>query len=697
MIKNNHTKRLLNALKDKKNNPFAVKEGKFSFGRLKDSVYRSGWTEESFLSDSGNKEVVSRSFNMQKLRLFSLIATLALMTLLGRAFWLQVVKGENYHLLSEGNRLRQETIEPRRGIIYDRNFQPLVRNKANFVLSLRPIDLPRDELERDNLIRQISLILEGEQFSQETEKWHGEDDGAVYLSKDPEYFYKIKDLLAKIKIGSLESYQPLFVADNIDYETALRLHLKLADWPGVALSNKIRREYLVSENKTPQVASSTSLAHILGYTGKINDKELKLLGNNYSVLDYVGKEGLEYFWEKELRGVPGKKNIEVDALGRRKKIIDEELALDGNNLRLALNLELQQKTEEILAKHLEKNKVEKASVIITNPQNGEILTIVSWPFYSNNEFAQGIDHASYQALLSDINNPLFNRAISGEFPSGSTIKPIFAAGALEEGVITENTSFLSTGGLRIGQWFFPDWRAGGHGTTNVRSAIANSVNTFFYYIGGGYGDFIGLGLDGLVKYSRLFGLGEKSGIDLNGEAKGLVPTREWKEETKNESWYIGDTYHVAIGQGDVLVTPLQVSNYTNILANGGTFYKPHLVSEILDSQNNLIQKIEPEIIRDNFISDYNMQIVREGMRQTITIGSARYLNSLPVEVAGKTGTAQWSSVKNTHAWFIGFAPYKNPELAFTILLEEGGEGSSTAVPIAYEILQWYFGEKDINN
>ncbi|MDI3496364.1 MAG: penicillin-binding protein 2 [Patescibacteria group bacterium] len=696
-MKNSQTKKLLKALQNKENNPFAIKEGKFSFGRLKDSVYHSGWTEESFLSDSGNKEVVSRSFNFEKLTLFSLIAALALLTLVSRAFWLQVVKSEDYYLLSEGNRLRQEIIEPKRGIIYDRNFQPLVRNKANFVLSLRPIDLPRDELERDNLIRQIALVLAGEDFNREPEKWQTEKGQEIQLSKDPEYFYKIKDLLAEVKIGSLESYQPLFVADNIDYETALLINLKLADWPGVALSNKIRREYLVSENNTPQVASSTSLAHILGYTGKINDAELKSLGKNYSVLDYVGKTGLEYFWEKELKGIPGKKNIEVDALGRKKKIIDEESAQDGFNLQLALDLELQQKIEEILAKHLEKIGVERASVIITNPQNGEILAIISWPYYNNNQFAQGIDQASYQALLADPNNPLFNRAINGEFPAGSTIKPIFAAGALEEGIITENTSFLSTGGLRIGQWFFPDWRAGGHGMTNVRSAIANSVNTFFYYIGGGYGDFVGLGLDGLVKYSRLFGLGEKSGIDLNGEANGLVPTREWKEKTKNESWYIGDTYHVSIGQGDVLVTPLQVANYTSILANGGTFYKPHLVTEILDSQNNLIQKIEPEIIRDNFISDYNINVVREGMRQTITSGSARSLNSLPVAVAGKTGTAQWSSVKNTHAWFIGFAPYENPELALTILLEEGGEGSSTAVPIAYEILQWYFGERNMNN
>jgi penicillin-binding protein 2 len=376
-----------------------------------------------------------------------------------------------------------------------------------------------------------------------------------------------------------------------------------------------------------------------------------------------------------------------------KKIINEEPAQDGHNLLLSIDLELQQKAEEILRAHLEKNKIEKASLIIINPNNGEVLTMISYPYYDNNDFAQGIKTEAYQELLNNPSQPLFNRAVSGEFPSGSTIKPIFAAGALQEGVISENTSFLSNGGLWIGRWFFPDWRAGGHGLTNVRSAIANSVNTFFYYIGGGYGDFVGLGLDGLVKYSRLFGLGEKTGIDMSGEAAGFVPTREWKEEAKNEAWYIGDTYHFAIGQGDVLATPLQVANYTSVFANGGTLYKPRLVSKILDSSNNVVEDIKPEVVRENFIDEYNMNVVREGMRQTVTSGSARYLNSLPIEVAAKTGTAQWSTVKDTHAWFIGFAPYKNPELAFAILLEEGGEGSSTAAPIAYDILKWYFQEK----
>jgi penicillin-binding protein 2 len=689
-------KRLLEALQDRDSDPFAIKEGRFRYGQLKDSVYYSDWTEQSFLSDSGNKEIVTRSFNFSKLKYFAFIGVMVLLILFARTVWLQIIKSNYYYLLSEDNRLRAEIIEPKRGIIYDKNMKPLVRNKANFVLYVRPIDLPRDELIRDNLIREIGLVLDGSASS--TKNISPVDlnlTGSKELSivSDSPSFYKIKDLLSVVKIGSLESYQPLFIQDNIEYDKAMLIYLKLSRWPGVFLTNKIRREYLTSGANGPEIAGVSSLSPILGYTGKINDKELKSLGKKYSMIDYIGKAGIEYFWEEKLKGESGRKNIEVDALGRRKKIINEVLAKDGDNLLLSLDLELQKKTEEVARTYLDKEKLKRASIIIMNPNNGEILALVSLPTYDNNAFAMGISQDDYNKFLNDPDQPLFNRSISGEFPSGSTIKPIFAAGALQEGVINENTSFLSNGGLRIGEWFFPDWKAGGHGTTNVRSAIAFSVNTFFYYIGGGYGDFKGLGLTGLVKYSKLFGLGDLTGIDLNGEAKGFVPTSVWKEQTKNEPWYIGDTYHFAIGQGDVLVTPLQVVNYTSALANGGTLYQPHLVSKILDSNNQVLEDVKARVIRKDFISVENMNIVREGMRQTVVSGSGRYLSSLPISAAGKTGTAQWSSKKANHAWFIGFAPYENPELAITVLVEEGVEGSTIAVPIAYDIFNWYFLNK----
>ncbi|MFA6416766.1 MAG: penicillin-binding protein 2 [Patescibacteria group bacterium] len=694
MARNTKKQHLLEALQDKDSDPFAIKEGRFRFGQLKDSVYYSDWTEQSFLSDSSNKEIITRSFNFSKLKYFALITFLALAMIFARTIWLQIIKGNYYYLLSEDNRLRAETIEPKRGIIYDRNLKPLVRNKANFVLYLRPIDLPKNELTRDELIRQISSVLDGTDSANLQTTSISSSSRELKLISDSPSFYKIKESLATVKLGSLESYQPLFIQDNIDYDKAMLISLRLPQWPGVFLTTKIRREYLTDSDNGPIISGVDSLAHILGYTGKINEAELKKLGTKYSVIDYVGKVGIEYSWEAKLKGEAGRKNIEVDALGRQKKIINEVPARDGANLMLALDLDLQEKAAEVAQIYLDKYKLKKASIIIMNPQSGEIRAMVSLPAYDNNAFAAGISHDDYNKFLNDPSQPLFNRSISGEFPSGSTIKPIFAAGALQDGVINENTSFLSNGGLRIGEWFFPDWKAGGHGMTDVKKAIAMSVNTFFYYIGGGYGDFKGLGLDGLVKYARLFGLGEKTGIDLNGEVAGFVPTAAWKEQTKNEPWYIGDTYHFAIGQGDVLVTPLQVANYTAAIANGGTLYQPHLVAKILDSNNQLVQEIKPQIIRQNFINSTDLNIVREGMRQTVTSGSGRYLNTLPVTMAGKTGTAQWSTVKAPHAWFIGFAPYENPELSISILVEEGVEGSTVAVPMAYDIFNWYFGNRN---
>jgi penicillin-binding protein 2 len=320
--------------------------------------------------------------------------------------------------------------------------------------------------------------------------------------------------------------------------------------------------------------------------------------------------------------------------------------------------------------------------------------MVSLPSYDNNQFAVGISTKDYQMLIENPDQPLFNRSVSGEFPSGSTIKPVMAAAALQERVVSENTKFQSSGGLRIGQWFFPDWQAGGHGSTDVRKAIAQSVNTYFYYIGGGYEEFQGLGVERIVRYGKLFGLGEQTGIDLPGEAKGFLPTPDWKKEAKGEPWYIGDTYHLSIGQGDLLVTPLQVAMYTAAFANGGTLFRPHLVKTVLFGDDRIMTSVKEEPIREKFIDEYDMQVVRDGMRQTVLSGSARSMQSVPVPVAGKTGTAQWSSKKDPHAWFTGFAPYDNPAVAITVLIEEGEEGSSVAVPVAREFLTWYFGGQD---
>ena len=673
------------------NDLFSIQEGAFRFGQLKDSTYYRDWTEHSFLSGNQDKEAVGRTFNFSRLFFLKVIIFLFVLILFSRVAWLQLIQGSRYALLAEGNRIRTEYLEPKRGIIYDRAGQALVRNTANFVLSLRPIDLPKDEMERDLLLRDISRIIDDL-----PEKELLSDSGAVRLVSDGPSFQLMKDALKKVKPYSLEAYQPLFIKDGIDYDSALKLILAKEDMPGVLIETKIRREYPFTSILNEETENNLSaLSHILGYTGKISETALRALSSIYSITDYVGKTGLEYTWEQDLKGQRGYIRFEVDALGRRKNTVSETRAVAGYNLRLSLDLRLQEQVEKITKIWLEKFETQRASVIVMDPNNGQILALLSLPSYDNNLFAQGISQEDYEKFIQNKDNPLFNRAISGELPSGSVIKPVIAAAALEENIISENTNFLSTGGLRIGQWFFPDWKAGGHGRTDVRKAIAESVNTFFYYIGGGYQDFVGLGVEKIAHYMRLFGLGAITGIDLNGETAGLVPTREWKEKVKEEAWYIGDTYHIAIGQGDVLVSPLQVANFTAAIANGGHLFKPTLVQAILDENNNLVRQIEPQIIRENFIDAYNLQVVREGMRQTVTAGSARSLMALPVTSAGKTGTAQWSSTKENHAWFTAFAPYEDPVLVITVVVEEGREGSEIAAPIAREIMQWYFSSEEL--
>jgi len=615
--------------------------------------YEEDSNRETGKKYEGEDKFLGKHLTEKKINFIAVAVAFVLIILFSRVFWLQIAKGEYYEGLSEINRMREKTIVASRGLIYDKNMKPLVKNYPIFDAFVLPNELSFNQEKREEQIEQIAMAI-------------GKDlkNVAEILDKYPRNF---KYLLA--------------VKENIDYEEALLLKIKSEQMQGLFIEARNRREYVYSNE----------FSHILGYIGKIADKELNER-KGYLLTDYIGKTGLELFYEDILRGKYGKEMVEVDVAGREKKVIYYQEAENGNDLVLSVESSVQKKAREILNKHLEKLNKKRASLIMLNPQNGEIIALVSLPDFDVNLFSRGISLEDYKRLIEDENKPLFPRAIRGEYASGSTIKPVVAAGALEEGIINERTSFLSTGGLWVFErWFFPDWAAGGHGLTNIYRAIAWSVNTYFYIIGGGYQDFQGLGVEGLKKYYGLFGLGQKTGLDLGGESAGLVPDPEWKKRVKNEDWYIGDTYHMSIGQGYSLATPLQVANFTSIFANGGKLFQPHFVKEII-SNTGEVQKIEPVIIRENFISQANINIIKKAMRQTVTLGSAQYLNNLKVEVSGKTGTAQWHSNKQPHAWFTGFAPYDDPEVVIAVLVEEGGEGSAVSVPIAYDVLKWYFEE-----
>lgn len=614
------------------------------------------WTENSLdLSGSRASGVetgfLSLSMSEKKIKIFFSLIIIALAVLMIKSFFLQVVSGDQYFAEAENNRIKVDYNKAHRGIITDRNGKILVNNFFGFSVSLLPADLPKDEEIKNKELATLSAIL------------------------------NLPEVQIRERLVGTEKhlYSPVLITTGVSYDAGMMIKINSDELPGVELNVDAWRQYPLTE----------SMSHLLGYIGKIDTDEYEALSSSYLLDDNIGKSGLEKQYESYLKGVHGAKRIEVDAAGREKKIVSQSEAVAGDNIILAVDSGLQEKIYAILKAKIPKGR---AAVIVSNPQTGEVLALVDYPSYDNNLFTGGIKTEDYKKLLADENNPLFARSIFGEYPSGSTVKTVYAAAALEEKVITKSTTVLSTGGLSIGKWTFPDWKAGGHGTVNVIKALANSVNTFFYYIGGGYGDFAGLGLDRMVKYLKMFGLNEKTGIDLPGERTGFVPDAKWKKATKNEIWFIGDTYHLAIGQGDLLVTPIQVQGYLCAIANGGKLLSPRLaLGAVLPDSS--IQYFPVKLIRDIAISADNLAIVREGMREAVISGSARSLSSLPVEAAGKTGTAQWRSDKPNHAWFVGFAPYANPSFAITVLVEEGGEGSSIATPIAREVMQWWFKDR----
>lgn len=573
-----------------------------------------------------------------------------------RSAQLQIVQGKGFFDIAQNNRLREYIIPAHRGTIFDRNGRRLVSNAANFSVYAHPKELPRDSQARSELFQKLSEHLGVEASNIESKVSEAASAGSMAL-----------------------------LQEHLSRDETLILTAVFAGLAGI--------EIIPEEVRNYEIGSARSLSHILGYTGRITREEFDKNRETYFLNDSIGKDGVELSYESHLRGMYGKKQVEIDALGNPHDIVAEMKARDGSNLVLTIDHELQKKAEEYLAATLQTYGKKRGVFILSDPRNGEILAFVNLPAYDNNQFSKGITQDEYAALLNDPDRPLFPRGLRGDYPSGSTIKMLVAAAALSEEIITPTTSVLSAGGIRIGQWFFPDWKASGHGRTNVIKALAESVNTFFYYIGGGYDKFEGLGVEKLTSYFQKFGIGTPTGIDLPSEARGFVPSPSWKLEKKGEPWYIGDTYHIAIGQGDVLVAPLQVNLYTSYFANSGKNFVPHIVKRIQQTDSVESNKeIAPSIYKQDILPMDAVQTVRQGLREAVLSGSARRLSLLPVTAAGKTGTAQWSAGKDPHAWFTGWTPFDDPRLVVTVLVEEGEEGSKSAIHAAYDFLSWYYHE-----
>ncbi len=608
-----------------------------------------------FSSIAGQSENINKQKDVIKANFLIIwfFLNLILVIIAGRVFYLQIIRGSYYQKMAENNRIKTVEVKAPRGLIVDKSGEIIASNIPSFDIAFIPNQLSENRIKREQ----------------------------IYSELAKECDLEIEEIKNKIESIDSSSKNKYLIKEGLDYEKALVLIEKLQKFPGIYLEKTAKRKYEKGE-----IFSS-----ILGYTGKINKEELKNF-SNYSLTGYIGKNGLEYTYEEKLKGENGKILMEVNSDGTIKEELEIKPSVSGDKLILNIDSKIQNKSYQVLKKILEVNEEATGAVMVAlDPRDGAVRGLVSLPTYDNNLFIDGIKNKEYSQLVNNSRKPMTNRAISGEYPPGSVFKPLLAAIALEEDIVKADTVINCTGVISVGNWSFRDWKT--HGKTDLNKAIAESCNVYFYAIGGGWNNIEGLGVNKMNKYSEYFGLGNILGIDIPTENSGRIPNEEWKFKEIGERWYVGDSYHMSIGQGFMTTTPLQIAAATATIVNEGTLYQPQIVSKIVSSSGHE-NEIKPKIIRSDFISEENFKKVKSAMRETVLIGSGQKLNDMKTETAGKTGTAQFGNQGKTHSWYASFGPYKNPEIVTVILIESGGEGHDWAVPATEQILREYFNEEE---
>jgi len=587
---------------------------------------------------------------------------------------LQIVEGQQLRQRADNNRVRVSPISPPRGVIYDRKGAIVASNAPIFVVSVTPADVKPSQ-EATTYARLSRLVgVSVPEIKQAVEKRRA--DGHIF--------------------------DPVPIKQNVPREAALVVEQDLANLPGVSVGVDSARRY--SEGRV--------LSQILGYLGPISPAVLsqaeykdKIEKEGYSVNDKIGTAGVEDTYESVLRGRPGRRMYEVEASGREVSTIRVERPEPGRNVVLTIDLDLQKSVTQILSEGLYHGSVGVA--VVSDAKTGELLSLVSLPSYDNNVFGDDSREGELSDLLKDPEQPLFHRAIAGNYPPGSTFKLVTGLGALQEGIASKNTVIESKGILWVPHDFypgyrqpFPDWSV--LGKLNFTQAIANSSNIYFFYLGGGYEPegFVGLGNERLARYARMIGYGAPTGIDLPGESPGTIPDEAWKLQKVGERWVKGDTYNMSIGQGFVESTPLQVQNMTMSIANRGKILRPRIVRQITDSDGNVLQTAQPDVVRTLDIDQRNYDVVIEGMEAGFAGQLLRDYRVPGLRIAGKTGTAEYGQTTNaqgelpTHGWFTGFAPVDDPQVVVTVFVERGSS-SRDAAPIAARIIRHIFGYPDV--
>ncbi|GAB5045635.1 penicillin-binding protein 2 [Thermodesulfovibrio sp. TK110] len=570
--------------------------------------------------------------------IFAVIIFLVFIIILLRLWQLQILNTEKYKKLAEQNRIRIIKIPAPRGIIYDRNGIPLVENIPSFAALISPEYADKVDV---NLLSKI-------------------------LNIPPD------ELQSKLKTKTESIYIPIKIKDDLTFKEIAMLETRRSEIPGLIIETEIKRHY----------PFGPATAHLIGYLGKITDQQIKNNPQYKTLPSYflVGQTGLEKLFDERLMGIPGEKIVEVDALGRELRLIKESPPVKGEDIYLTIDALLQDaayKSFETLT----------GAFVAIKPDTGEILALLSSPSFDPNKFVEGVTEQYWNELINNQKNPLLNRAIQGLYAPGSTFKIITALAGLEEGVITPDKILVNcTGGISLGQWTFGCWKKEGHGPVNLRRALVESCDVYFYEVGRI------LGIKKIHKYATLLGLGTATGFSSD-EKSGLVPDDEWKKNVKKASWFLGDTFNTAIGQGFLKVTPLQMARVMAIIANGGIKVTPYIMRGDEPKKENL--NLDPK----------NLEIIKEALSGVVNepAGTASGARSYIIKFGGKTGTVQVISKKlkekvsyknvEHHAWFVGFAPVDNPEMAFSVIVEHGGSGGAVAAPVARNILEGYILKK----
>lgn len=605
------------------------------------------------------KTVNSEWFNQRITGVILCIAA-AFSVLFIRVFYLQVMEGENYRRLSVNNSIRLQSVDAPRGLIFDANRALLVDNRPSFDLGI----ILKDAKPLDETVQNL----------------------AGYLNTS------VEEITAKIKsTRGVPSFKPIFIKRDIGRNAVAAVEVHKFDLPGVTITTRPVRHYI----------NSMHASHLIGYLGEINASELA--SSKYAECrsgDYIGRFGVEKSYEDFLRGERGGRQVEVDVRGQMVRVLKTVDAQPGKNIYLTIDARLQNLAESILA-----DKV--GAVVAMDPDNGHILAMASNPTFDQNAFVSGLSYEEWNALLSNPDHPMINKVLQGEYPPASTYKIVTAIAGLEEGAVDENTVINCPGSYRLGNRVFRCWRRWGHGKVDMRRAIAESCDVYFYQVGEA------VGVDKLAKYARAFGLGSRTKIRLDNEARGLIPTSDWKRKRFGESWQKGETLSIAIGQGFNLVTPLQMAILVAAVANGGTLYRPLIVKAIETADGGVVQDGAPHVAGRLDISAKTLTIIREGLWEVVNgkKGTARKSRLKEIEMCGKTGTAQVVGRKEgqddkkkdgeeverhlrDHAWFVAYAPARNPQIAVAVIVEHGEHGSTAAAPVASEIIQFYLDNRD---